>query len=146
MRNSITVCNHDPIDLRKKFGHRWQVSLDAAAFGRWSDPWLFQIDCRNGHLFPVGGDLLGAATNSPGTVVRRLKAIPRVVLVCDGCDGANVEFPVAVLKQVARVMRPKSKRKLSASHLEKLQAGRIAKKAYCQTAVGLTGSPSGSDA
>jgi hypothetical protein len=102
-----------PIDLKAKFGRKWQVSLDESASGCWADPWNYIIPCRHGHLYPAGGDYLGAATNRSGAIVRELKAIDGVEVVADGSDGANVIFREKKLSAVQRVMKPLEVRRLS---------------------------------
>jgi hypothetical protein len=117
-----------PIDLEVEFGRRWRIELDEAAGGRWKDPWLFTIPCRNGHLYPAGPDRIGAATNRPGAIVRKLRAISGVVVEADGADGANVTFTRAAVRHVAHVMKPRSRRKLSPSHAAALARGRLSRK------------------
>lgn len=117
-----------PINLEVEFGRRWRIDVEESASGRRNDPWLFVVPCQNGHLFPAGPDLIGAATNRPGAIVRRLRTIPGVVVEADGTDGANVVFPRSAVRAVARVMKPRSRRKLSSAHAAALARGRGSKK------------------
>ena len=130
-----------PIDLEVEFGRRWRIELDESAGGRRKDPWLFTIPCRNGHLFPAGPDLIGAATNRPGAIVRKLRAIPGVVVEADGTDGANVVFSRAAIRYVARVMKPRSCRKLTPAHAAALARGRASKKPPSGGAISSDGRP-----
>ena len=130
-----------PIELEVEFGRRWRIELDEAANGRWKDPWLFTVPCRHGHLFPAGTDLIGAATNRSGAIVRKLRAIPGVVVEVDGTDGANVTFTRAALRHVARVMKPRSCRKLSPAHAAALARGRSSKKPPSGGEIQSAGSP-----
>jgi hypothetical protein len=130
-----------PIDLEVEFGRRWRIELDEAASGRRRDPWLLTIPCRNGHLYPAGPDLIGAATNRAGAIVRKLRAIPGVVVEADGTDGANCTFTRAALRHVARVMKPRSCRKLSPAHAAALVRGRLSKKPPSGGAISSVGSP-----
>ncbi len=132
-----------PIDLEVEFGRRWRIELDEAANGRRWDPWLLTIPCRNGHLYAAGPDLIGAATSRAGAIVRKLRAIPGVVVEADGDDGANVVFTRAALRHVARVMKPRSCRKLSPAHAAALARGRISKKPPSGGAISSPGSPIG---
>jgi hypothetical protein len=116
------------IDLKKKYGHRYVLDLDEAAGGRWSDPWYHQIVCRHGRIGPHGGDRLVASTNGPGRVARRLLKLSGVEVLADGDDGANVIFPVQLLTTVARVMRPRSRRKPSAGQVAALARARESRK------------------
>lgn len=115
------------IDLKAEFGRKWQIGLDEAARGRWADPWNFRVLCRHGHLYPAGGDLLGAATDRSGAIVRKLRAIDGAKVVADGEDGANVIFPVSKLRSVQRVMKPRTARRLSPAQLAALAQGRLQK-------------------
>ena len=117
-----------PVDLRAEFGDRWRIALDEAAAGRWRDPWNFTVQCRYGHIYPAGLGRLGAATNRSGVIVRKLRAIPGAEVVADGDDGANVEFPLAQIRFVQRVMRPRTVRKLSPAQQAALAQGRLRKK------------------
>lgn len=130
-----------PIDLEVEFGRRWRIELDESAGGRRKDPWLLTIPCRHGHLFAAGPDLIGAATNRAGAIVRKLRAIPGVLVVADGSDGANVTFTRAALRHVARVMKPRSCRKLSPDHAAALARGRLSKKPPSGGAISSAGSP-----
>lgn len=132
-----------PIDLKKLCGRRWKVELEESAAGRWKDPWLFVVPCRHGHLFAAGPDRIGAATNHSGAIARRLRAVPGVEVSQDGDDGLNVTFSPAALKYVARVMRPRSCRRLTPTHAAALARGRLLKKTPSQSAGGGAGSPIG---
>ena len=130
-----------PIDLEVEFGRRWRIELDEAANGRRKDPWLLTVPCRHGHLYPAGPGRIGAATNRAGAIVRKLRAIPGVVVEADGIDGANVVFTRAALRHVARVMKPRSCRKLSPAHAAALARGRDSKKPPSGGAIQSAGSP-----
>ena len=115
------------IDLRAEFGGKWQIGLDEAARGRWADPWNYIVRCRHGHLYPVDGDRIGAATDRAGVIVRKLRAIDGVEIFQDGEDGANVVFHRAKLRYIARVMKPRSVRQLSPAQRTALAQGRLQK-------------------
>ena len=114
-----------PIDLRREFGHRWKIGLDEAARGRCSDPWNYTIECRHGEIFPWGGDLLAASTHRAGAVANRLLALKGVEVVHDGDDGATIAFPVSELKEVAKVMKPRTARHANPAQLAALERGRL---------------------
>jgi hypothetical protein len=115
------------IDLKAEFGGKWQIGLDEAARGRWADPWNYIVRCRHGHLYPVDGDRIGAATDRAGAIVRKLRAIDGVEIFQDGEDGANVVFHRAKLRYIARVMKPRSVRQLSPAQRTALDQGRLRK-------------------
>jgi len=117
-----------PINLKAEFGAKWQIGLDEAARRRWADPWNDVVRCKYGHLYPVNGDQLGAATDRPGVIVRKLRAIDGVDIFQDAEDGANAVFHFAKLRFIARVMKPKSIRKLSSAQRFALAQGRLRNK------------------
>src|SRR4029078_10284998 len=81
--------------------------------GRHYDPWLLTIPCRLGHIYVHGGGFLGASTNRRGPVANQLARISGVRVVQDGDDGVNVVFHVDLFTQVAAIMKPKRRRRLS---------------------------------
>ena len=78
-------------------------------------PWSYTVRCKYEHLYPVEVDHPGAATDRSGLIVRELRATDGVDIFQDGEDGANVVFHLAKLRFIARVMKPKSIRKLSSA-------------------------------
>jgi hypothetical protein len=114
-----------PIDLYKEFGHRWQIGLDEAARGRWTNPWLYKIECRHGEIFPWGDDKLAASTAGPGAVANRLVRLADVEVVHDGSDGATVVFYRRSIRVVASLMKPRRARKASPAQLAALERGRV---------------------
>ena len=108
------------INLKESYGQQYQVSYEESYRaergdgGRLKDPWLQIIPCRFGHLYPHGGNYLGASTTRRGPVANRLAALPCVRLVQDGDDGVNVVFHLDDFELVAAVMRPKRRRRLPA--------------------------------
>lgn len=113
-----------PIDLRKEFGHRWMIGLDEAARGRWTDPWLYKIECRHGEIFPWGDDKLAASTVGSGAVANRLLKLPDIDVIHDGSDGATVVFFRRSIREVASLMKPRRARKASSAQLAALASGR----------------------
>jgi hypothetical protein len=117
--NRVTPSRPSPtcIDLAQRFGRRYRVEYGpaySAQYGRRArvnDPWLKIIPCRAGHLCPWGGSKLAAVTDRAGPLARKLAALPGVKLWQDGNDGATVLFDVADFGRVAKVMRPKRRRK-----------------------------------
>ena len=114
-----------PIDLRAEYGHRWKIGLDAAAGGRWSDPWNFKILCRQGEICPWGGGMLAASTRRAGAVANRLLALKGVEAIHDGDDGASIAFPISKLKDVAKVMKPRTAWHANPTQLAALERGRL---------------------
>jgi hypothetical protein len=122
------------IDLAERFGRQYRVEYEesyAAQYGpraRVNDPWLKIIPCRAGHICPWGGDNLAAVTDKVGPTARKLAALPGANLWQDGDDGVTVLFDVAQFPEVAKLMHPRRKRRLSeaqrrkcAEHLAKVR-------------------------
>ena len=114
-----------PIDLRAEYGHRWKIGLDAAAGGRWSDPWNFMILCRHGNICPWGDGTLAASTHRAGAVANRLLALEGVEVIQDGDDGASIAFLISKLKEVAKVMKPRTAWDANPAQLAALERGRL---------------------
>ena len=116
------------VNLKERFGKRYRVrheeSYRAARGNRaWADdPWLQIVPCQHGHVFPHGVDMLAASTDRSGSIARRLKALPGVAVWQAGSDGATVLFPVGMIDQVAAIMLPKRRRRLSEAARAQLAA------------------------
>ena len=54
-----------------------------------------------------------ASTNRLGSVANRLKALAFTEVVQEGSDGVNVLFDLEHFDEVARVMKPRKRRRLS---------------------------------
>lgn len=107
------------IDLNQ-FADRYKLGRDPAAKSRNKDPWLLTIVCRNGEIYPHGGAFLAASTRTRGPVANDLAKLGQVWQ--DGSDGLTIIFHVNDFDAVAKVMKPKRRRKLSAEHTAKLRA------------------------
>jgi hypothetical protein len=105
------------IDLRQ-FRHEFKITTEDGSRVyrdiRRSDPWLLTLPCRLGHIYPHGGEFLGASTDRRGPTANRLASLPGVRVVQDGDDGVNVVFELDRFNQVAEIMGPRSRRRLSA--------------------------------
>ena len=112
---------HHPscIDLTERFGNRFKVEYEESyyaqygAHARVDDHWLKILPCRAGHICPWGGTKLAAVTDRLGAVVRKLAALPGAKLHQHGSDGAIILFDVACFPEVAKVMRPIRRRRMS---------------------------------
>jgi hypothetical protein len=103
-------------NLRELFGDRYRIVMEESFHAErrdlatTDDPWLQTIPCEFGHLYPHGGNKIGAATSGRGSVAKALRSLPCVEVRQLGDDGVNVIFDVADLAIVADVMRPKRRR------------------------------------
>jgi hypothetical protein len=125
------------LNLRELFGARFLIRHDEAYRGGREDAWLLVVPCtgRRGHFFPFGGRRIGVSSDRPG-VTRKLKALGYCTLVQDGTDGALFHFDVDHFEQIASIMKPKRRRRMSAAQraegterLKKVNAKRTAVKA-----------------
>ena len=119
------------VNLKERFGERYRVEYEESYYAeyganpRTDDPWLMIIPCRNGHICPWGDDLLAACTNTANKVAAKLKRLPFTTVAQDGDDGANILFPAKHFNAVAKIMRPRRRRRMSAGQREKfVEAGR----------------------
>ena len=114
------------VNLKERYGDRYRVEYEESYYAergdgaRSDDPWLMVILCQNGHICPWGGSKLAACTSGAGSVAKRLKALPFAEVAQDGADGANVVFDVEHFDQVAEIMKPRRRRRLSPEHRAKL--------------------------
>ena len=81
--------------------------------GRAADPWLMVIMCQHGEIYPFGDDQLVASTKKPGTIAKRLKALPFATIHKDGSDGMDMIFPADRFDDVAAIMKPRKRRRMS---------------------------------
>jgi hypothetical protein len=107
------------IDLKERYGDKYKIGKDPAYHAEYGpnawthDPWMLTLECRNGHIYPHGGEYLAAATRGRGTVSTALAKLPCVDVLQDGADGINAKFHVDDFTTVAKVMKPRRKRKLT---------------------------------
>jgi hypothetical protein len=102
------------INLRQRFGKRYKVEYDEASAGRKDDPWLQIIACRRGHIYPHSADLLGVATNGRGSTAKAISRLPGVTIIQEGDDGINAVFPLNMFAAIAKLVKPRRKRQLTA--------------------------------
>ena len=134
-----TSLQRECIDLKRCFGRQYRVRYEEsyqAHYGplaRTPDPWLMIIPCRCGHIYPFGGDTLAASVDGFPKVAGRLKNLPRCRVYQDGDFGElTVLFDAADLPEVARIMQPRRRRRLSpeqraqrAEHLARVRPKRV---------------------
>jgi len=125
----------DCIDLKATFGGRFKWRYGPSYYaehgdGAWvEDPWLIVLLCQNGVILPWGENNLAAASRTKGSIAKRLKDLPFTKVVQNGDDGITVTFDVAHFEQVAEIMRPRKRRRLSPEQKAK-SIERLAKHAF----------------
>jgi hypothetical protein len=102
-------------DLRALFGGRYKLGHDPVARTRSekADPWLLTLPCRFGTVYPYGRDRLAVEMDRHPTKARQVAQIPGVALAQDGDHEQTFVFPVDLFHQVAAVVRPFRRRRVS---------------------------------
>jgi len=104
------------INLRERFGERYRVAYEESYYAQYGerarvvDPWLMIIPCEHGHFYPHGGELLAFASDKNGSIANKLRKLDFATTHQDGDDGVNVVFPAERFVEVAKIVKPKSKR------------------------------------
>ena len=125
----------DCVNLKERFGEQYRVVYEEsyiAQYGhntRTADPWLQIILCHHGHIFPHGGHILAASSCGRGPTARKLAALPGVTIHQDGSDGMTVLFPVERFNDVAVLMKPRRRRRMTEAQRAAATA-RLAKYAF----------------
>lgn len=101
------------IDLAARFGGRYRITWDEAAGPRPTDPWLMQIPCQAGTIYPHGGDKLALELDYHRHLAKRVAAIPGVRLHQDGDHEKTFVFPSDLFDAVAAIVQPKRRRQLT---------------------------------
>jgi len=107
------------VNLRSLAGRAFKVERDPAyraEYGpgaRTRDPWLDVIRGRFGEISPDGGDRLAVMTDSPSRI-NKLAALTFTVEHVRSDQEALFTFPADRLAEIARLIRARSRRRLSA--------------------------------
>src|SRR5262249_24837221 len=98
----------------------------AQTWGERRDPWLVQIPCRYGTIYPHGGDLLALDLDGHRMLTKPLLAIPGVRLHQDGDHEKTFVFPPAVFDPVVALLPPRPRRQWTDEERQ-VQAERLAR-------------------
>jgi hypothetical protein len=130
------------VNLLDLFGKTYRITFDPAYQHRHVpraklDPWAMQIPCQGKGvcIYPQGGEVLAAQVDYRPGVARALAAIPGVALQQDGVREKTFLFPLALFGQVAAVVMPRRRRRLS-EPVRRAAAERLAKVRPQNTAIG----------
>jgi hypothetical protein len=105
----VSVSGPTCVDLRKRFpGYRLQWD-ESHIPGQDFDPWLLEIPCKYGKIYPYGGKQLCAYTDRP-RLIARLRAIAGAVAHQEGDFELVVRFPVDGWKPYFQLLRAKRRR------------------------------------
>ena len=113
------------INLEERFGRWYRVGweADGATRHQWPEadrPWLMELRCRHGLIYPKGGDILQAYTTRRliGAKLRRLPCSRKA----RGDVEVVVEFHVADIAQVFAILKPYRRRHLSEAQRQRLRS------------------------
>lgn len=102
-----------PINLKEMLGKRYRITWDEAKEPKTkADPWLMQIPCRYGMIYPYGGKLLAVECDYHPGLGRRLRDLG-LVLSQGGDQEKTFLFPMERFEEVAAIVKPKKKRQLT---------------------------------
>jgi hypothetical protein len=136
------------LDLDALFGDDYRLAYDSAYSaergdrGRAPDPLLRIVLCRHGQIYIHGPGRLGVSTTRRGSAAAALAAVPGVEVLQEGDDGINVAFPPELFSQVAAIVKPRKRRRLSPEHRKRLvEMGTANLNMVNSTHVGFAGEP-----
>jgi hypothetical protein len=101
------------VNLKELHGKRYRITWDPSREGLERDPWLMQIPCQQGTIYPYGGDLLAAEVDHHPKTAKKLASIPGVRLTQDGDHEKTFVFPVALFEQVAALLGARKRKVLT---------------------------------
>ena len=123
------------VNLLEAFGKDYKVTFDPAYESRrvprrCLDPWMLQLPCRGKGVvvYPWGSGWLAVEVDGRPGLVKKLVAIPDVKLRQDGDGEKTFLFPVGRFTEVAAVVKPHRRRRLSAEQRAELAARLLAAK------------------
>jgi len=104
------------INLKKKYGDRFRIAYDESRPTNRDQPWYQIIRCRGGHeIFPHGDNDFSVSLDNAPRLSKRLQAIG-CRLHQSGNDGDTLLFNVELFDQVADIVKPYRKKRLSPEH------------------------------
>lgn len=102
----------DCIDVRTLGRFKTRMSADHVP-GRHKDPWNIELLCRNGVIYPHGGEYLQAYSTKRNTrvMLRSLaNAYGDIHIHKDGDFETTVRFHVSIFDVIAKALLPRRKR------------------------------------
>ena len=126
------------INLKERFGKQYRITFDPAydhkGVPRKSlDPSMMTIPCHKGIIYPYGGEYLAVEIDYHGPTAKQVGQIPGVVCTQDGDQEKTFKFHVDLFPQIAQLVIPRKKRRLTEEQKQKLvERGRQALEEYQQ--------------
>src|SRR6516162_3941051 len=94
------------LNLRQLFGKKYRLGWDAAREGYDKDPWLLEMPCYRGTIYPWSSTLLAVEVDYHPGVARKLARLG-LVKVQDGNHEKTFVFPLDRFAEVAAIVRPR---------------------------------------
>ena len=118
------------VNLAARFGRDYKITHDPAARTRSQkrDPWLMQLPCRGTGvcIYPHGGDKLAVQLDGRPGLTKKVAALPGVELWQNGDGETTFVFPVGRFAEVAAIVKPHRRRRLSPEGRAELAARLLA--------------------
>ncbi len=108
------------LNLKTMYGHQYRIRWDEAREGRSQDPAMMQIPCQYGIIYPHSATLLVVEIDYHNPTANRVGRIPGVTLHQDGDQEKTFLFPVELFPEVARIVKPRVRRRLSPENRQRL--------------------------
>src|SRR5262249_13624280 len=111
----MTSKTPDCIDLRHRFGARYRITHDPAAvtWGERRDPWMMELRCEGGTIYPLGGSKLAVEVDGRPWTAKALATLP-------GDTETTFAFDVSRFDAVAQIVRPRKRRQVSEAERQRL--------------------------
>lgn len=105
-------------NLSDLFGDRFKIDFDPVidSHGRQRDkidPWLQVMRCERGEIYPFGDDKLAVEVQGRPITARRLAELDCCKVYQNGDHEVSFIFPVKRFEEVAAIVRPRKRRRLS---------------------------------
>ena len=106
------------VNLSRRFGRRYRIRHDPAfdpsrRHRNEVDPWTLTIPCKYGEIYPHGGEYLAVDIDYHPVMSRQVEELPECELTQDGDQEKTFRFHVKHLRNVADIVKPYRKPKLS---------------------------------
>jgi hypothetical protein len=110
------------VNLREMFGQRFKIGWDPAYDPKGiheKDPWMMTLPCQKGVIYPQGGEMLAVEIDNRPITAKQVAAIPGIVCHQDGDHEKTFLFHVDLFDQVAEMVKPRKRRRLSDGQMAK---------------------------
>lgn len=106
------------VNLKERFGKRFKITFDECYDPRNRpkdslDPWMMQIPCLRGIIYPHGGTTLAVEVDYRTPTAKRLAELDCCRLYQDGDQEKTFHFDVADFATVAKIVKPRRRRRMT---------------------------------